>query len=491
MVINLKFNIQNSWIFLILFFSIASYLALLLSIHNSILDSDLYYHLAVANLYSQIGKIQSLPWGNDWIFKSGFGDTHLLFHQLLRLHNYIPIKVLIGMLASINVILFISIYKLKTYSQIFGYTIFFLFGSYTFTGRFLFAKGLLLFLPIFMLYYYYNKKKAYSILFILSFLAVWTYPLAPLILVYSLVNFIVDFLSSDPKRIFWKSFSITLLGFLFGLCIHPSFPFQFKIFYLEWFLQIFKPQGLEKIAEWAQPSLHLFINSFLILIMLGVKYYRDSDKSLAWVFFIGIISSYFTTKSIEWACPIGLMWIASSQDFRKLLDNRKMIQLYLPIIFLGTFLLGKGVKTQLEMNSPGKREFSSLICRKLPENSKIFLKWENFQEFVYECPSKVYSFGMNPLYSFANDKERYSLIQSFWYNKQKDNSDIPIYLGYSVAIVFLASDGKEIINNLMNNPRWELKYIFDHALVFISKSSEDKIQDRNINIINKNFILPK
>lgn len=488
--INTKYFSCRNIGFCLVFLFITLYIYFLLNIDTSFLDPDLYYHLAIARLYSEFGKVDILTWGNDWIFKNSFGDTHLLFHQVLRLQNWIPVKLIISILVALSVVVFLWIHKLKSISQIVGFTLLFLFGSYGFTGRFLFAKGLLLFLPLFFLYYYFWKKQSNKIIFLLAFISVWSYPLSPLIMVFSSIDLVITFFLSKRKNLLWRPFFYSSFGFLSGLIFHPSFPNQFKIFYIEWVLQIFQPAGLEKIAEWAAPDTQLFLISFVVIIIIGIIHFKDSDNTLGFLFFIGLIASYTTTKSIEWTVPIGFLWIASSEKFRANLDLPFSKQMFLPIAIIGTSLLGSGVYEQLKSQNNEKREYASFLCRKLSIDNNIWLNWDKFQEFVYECPNKIYTFGLNPLYSFANDKERYSLIQKFWHKPMEDNSNIPIYLGYNTAIIFPESESREILNHMIKNPAWELKYIFNHAFVFLNKANPDTNQKKEMKIINKNFNLP-
>jgi hypothetical protein len=372
--------------------AVSFYIFSLLSLNHSLLDSDLYYHLAVARLYSSQEQLTTLPWAKESIWSMGFGDTHLLFHQLLRLANSIGIKQFIALFIGINLFAFLKVNKPKTISEQLGMVLLFLFGSYIFTGRLLFAKGLIVFLPILFLYIYYWKEKNIKIIFGLSFIAVWTYPLAPILLVYSTIDSILQKWFHKEKFPI-KELIISYSAFMIGILIHPSFPHQFKMFYWEWFGQIFPPPNIEPIAEWMAPEFNLFVKSFIALILLGIFFYKKSDISFAIVFLLGVVSSYFTTKSIEWSVPFGLMWIASSAEFRTFLNSKYSRITIIPILLLGSSLLGLGVQSQLKKQSNSfKREHASFLCRELPTEIKIWIRWDDFQEFVYECPNRSLSF---------------------------------------------------------------------------------------------------
>ncbi len=47
-------------------------------------DVDSYYHLAAARAYAEPGTLHELPWARFSLMHDGFGDKELLFHQILR-----------------------------------------------------------------------------------------------------------------------------------------------------------------------------------------------------------------------------------------------------------------------------------------------------------------------------------------------------------------------------------------------------------------------
>ncbi len=47
-------------------------------------DVDSYYHLAAARAYAEPGTLHALPWARFSLMHEGFGDKELLFHQVLR-----------------------------------------------------------------------------------------------------------------------------------------------------------------------------------------------------------------------------------------------------------------------------------------------------------------------------------------------------------------------------------------------------------------------
>lgn len=467
------------------------YIFTILSIDKTILDSDLYYHLSVAKLYSSQEQILRLPWAEESIWSSGFGDTHLLYHQLLRIANSIGIKQFIALLIGINLFVFLRVNKAKSIYQHIGLLCLFFFGSYVFTGRLLFAKGLIVFLPLLFYYILKWKEKNLKFIFVLSFFSVWTYPLSPILLLYSTIDLLVKKIILKNK-FYIKELTVAYIAFGLGIIFHPSFPNQFLMFFWEWYGQIFPSPNIEPIAEWMAPGILLYLKTFSVLGVLGIVFYKKSDLSLGIIFTLGMISSIFTTKSIEWTVPFGLIWIASSESFQNFIKQSFSIKIFIPAVLLGSSLLGMGVKNQLSYQANfNKREYASFLCRNLPDNIKIWIRWDDFQEFVYECPNRIYPFGLNPLYAYIKDPVKYKMIQSFWQDASQDRTQTPIYMGYEAIFIYPSMNDKRLVDNLLKSPNWKLAYNFPNALVFLYTKIEDTNQNRKVKIIPKNFILPK
>ncbi|MCC5816443.1 MAG: hypothetical protein JJT78_16960 [Leptospira sp.] len=130
------------------------------------LDSDIFFHSRIGDEYKKYGIIPFLDFTQDSITSIYFFDTSLLFHQILR---FIPIqewRILANpFLFSFTILLFIKLNEknkpslLHTISIKTGILVFFLLISYPFLGRFLFLKGLVIFLPILFSFVYFLEKK--------------------------------------------------------------------------------------------------------------------------------------------------------------------------------------------------------------------------------------------------------------------------------------------------------------------------------------------
>ncbi|WP_411821344.1 hypothetical protein [Leptospira sp. 'Mane'] len=486
----------------ILFFS---YIYYLLQIDIGLLDSDVLFHLGIARDYGRDGFIFAVPSAAESVWSEGYGDTHFIYHQLLRFVPVFGIKLWIALLMSVCLFSFLIYTKAKNKRDIFFYSGLFLFGSYVFTGRLLFGKGLLVFFPLFVVYLIvWNRKNKWAILS-LTWILVWTYPLSPLVLLYSFVSNSLSFIgryrfhkhtdvSLPSIRGFLKEYSLfyyTLIGFCLGLFIHPSFPNQFYAFYLEWWGQIFQPNDIEKIAEWLSPGNLLFFQTFFVLILISFFAKKDGDHALAILFAIGFISSYFTTKSIEWAVPVGLLWLGSSFSLKQKIRNDKFAVVFGCLFFFYAGQLAQGVDYQIKkIREENNLTSVFLVCGKLETGTKLWIRWDDFPVFYFNCPKLIYPFGLNPIYSFMKDPTRYQMIFSFWKNEEENLSELPYYLGYDYVIIDSKKHGSFLLAMMQNQPNWKIIHSLGTSFLFRREKTSAAIHPEKIKIKPTNLTIP-
>ncbi|WCL49058.1 hypothetical protein [Leptospira sp. GIMC2001] len=434
--------------------------------------------MAVAREYNSLGVVSQISWANDSIWKNEYGDTHLIYHQLLRMVDFVDVDIWISFWIALILFTYLICSKLKSNLEVVYFSLIFLFSSVPFIGRLMFGKGLLIFLVIFFLFIHRWKKKDGKWVFLLSFLAIWTYPLAPLLLVFAMMVWICEryffprFITEmESPDLGWskKGIVLTLSGLLFGILIHPSFPNQFLAFYLEWWAQIIKPSDIEPIAEWNPPGFLLFLKTYYILIILFFLTRFKENIALGLIAIIGIFVSCFNTKTLEWTVPILLIYLSTSIELRKLIKNKIFLAISFFVLVIQLLYLGSDLSTHSKFVSADQARNiakSSCINSQIPNKSKIFIRWDDFPVFSYECPEHIYPFGMNPIYSYYHNRQRYLMIRRFWEDKTIDPSAIPIYLGYDYLVINSKRDGEFLSQNISQSGKWNLLIEFENYFLF-------------------------
>ncbi|TGN14595.1 hypothetical protein EHS11_00980 [Leptospira ilyithenensis] len=448
--------------------------------------------------------ISVIPSAAESVWSEGYGDTHFLYHQLLRFVSASGIKLWISLLTSVCLFSYLIYAKGKNIREILFYSGLFLFGSYVFTGRLLFGKGLLVFLPLFIAYLIVWDRKNKLAVLSLAWILVWTYPLSPLLLLYSFVSNSFSFMENYRIRKntnlfsmlgFLKEYSLfyhALIGFCSGLFIHPSFPNQFHAFYLEWWGQIFPPNDVEKIAEWLAPGNLLFFQTFFVLILISIFMKKDGDRALLVLFAIGFVSSYFTTKSIEWTVPIGLLWLGSSASLKEKIQDDKFAIVFGCLFFFYAGHLAQGADYQIKKNREENDLTSvSLACEKLETGTRLWVRWDDFPSFYFKCPKLIYPFGLNPIYSFAKNPTRYQMIFSFWKNEGDDLSELPYYLGYEYVIIDSKKHGSFLLSMMQNQPNWKIIHSLNTFFLFKREKTNATIHPEKTKTKPMNLEIPK
>jgi len=341
-------------------------------------------------------------------------------------------------------------------------SLFFILGSPLFTGRMLFGRGIILFIGFYFLYLKFFKEKQFNAVFLISFLSVWCYAGFPLLILTACLFVLNEYFQGRETSL--KCLIYTVLGVFSGFLIHPSFPHQFMGYYVEIFLQMIEPVDIEPISEWMAPDRSLifggiwFILPWIILKLLINKEWKPEHLIFLSLSIIYLIFSSASLRLFEmfWLFAFVFIFISS--------EERNPIK-YVSIILL-LFILYPNIYSK--MNSQFKYadttsafDAANWINRNLEKKERIFLSWGDFPVFVYKSPEMKYLFGMNPLYSWVFDTNKYSLQRSFFEGSSQNFQYIPSLLGYKYVVV----------NKFYNQPVFEFLINFNGMeMVYESKN---------------------
>lgn len=470
------------------------------------MDYDILFHLQIAEEYHRNGMLSSIPWAVESVWKLGYFDTHFLYHIFLILIPWLGIspQFWISLFFAVGLLCYLFLVQPKTNRDFILFTALYLIGSYVFTGRVLFGKGLVVFLPVFFLYLIAWKRNSPISVFFLSWVAIWVYPLAFLLVVFSVLDFGIRFLSQRGSfKTAGKLPLYSLLGILFGFLLHPSFPRQFLGYRLEWVGQIFPPSGIEPIAEWNPPGLFLYSNAYMIILIPGIylfvlkvsgdfqkskknktnkllnskfiesvvvffTHFRKKTDTVAILFLLGLVSSWFTSKSLEWALPMGMVVMgAHRKRLVALVFRSRWGVFFLLVLIVQFFLFANSTKNHSQGRKDNdRRELGILLCSEWDRGEKIWILWDDFPQFSRECNRMQYPFGMNPLYSYAKDANRYNLIQKYWSTQSPTRTDLPSYMGYNTVVLDGKRDNPHLIQSYIMSEDWKKVYEKNNNFIF-------------------------
>lgn len=414
--------------------------AILLFAFSGVPDADIFYHFAVAKLYLKEGFVTKLPWPEIGIQSREFTDFHFLFHLiqipflLLPIEETIAIKIFI--LISISTLLYqVNEYIQKESPEVSPYfiIIFFILGSVLFTGRMLFGRGNLLFFTIYFLSLRLWDLKHLKWIFLLSLLSIWAYSGFPFLF---FTGLFITVLEKNKEQA--KIFLASVAGMFIGFIAHPSFPFQFKGYFIELIIQSFPPPGIESIAEWLPPTKDILILGFLPMLPLLLLSFRNKNyfhpKSFVFLF-LGIVCLIFTGASLR---IFEMSWLMFFIFIFLNINFPKRFQVFAAILlFVIQFPIAYTKMGQQFRSSETKYGYivTEWIRFNIPKGERIFLSWADYPYFTFKNPDYRFLFGLNPLYAWSYNQDQYFAQKAFFEGTAQGFQHIPKALDYNIIVI--------------------------------------------------------
>ena len=460
-------------------------------------DADGYLHIRMAEIIRQTGPIHDFHWAKFSIFDKNFADKDFLFHLILIPFSFganllIDAKWAIVFLAMIFFIVFLIITKKYLLPSLTIAVFLCLFLSDKFVGALNNCRPMILVITLTLLGIHFLIKKQLWGVFIITAIYSLTHVSGPYMLFYALIIEIIRRITE--KQFYSKSILITFLGIIFAYLIHPNFPHNFLVFYLN---AIIVPLyavkwGLELGAEFFPISTREFLLSYPVIII-----------GLATIFFIALFKrpqTQFATKAV--------LTIAGAFLCSSLLSERYFIHTY-PLFLLGLgmyltdyfqyqpltkrkiFLIPSAIFICLIAGLIGLRTAKSVtnnalnselvnlhyqrasawMDKNIPAGETVFhTNWSDSQYFIGLSPQHNYLVTLDPTYMYWWNPEIYNLYRAISFGQVQDpytplKEVFKIKYGYA---------GKNYFSGLINQIRqddklFEILYEDNLGVIFALK----------------------
>jgi len=460
-------------------------------ITENIQDPDGYYHIKIAEILKTEGIIKKFPWLQMTSLKEHYVDQHFLYHLLLIPFTYF--ELIQG--AKLSAVFFASLMVLSFYLLLRGFEVRFpiiwsfllLSSSHPFLFRMCLPRApaialIFLFVGLYMIF-----KRKYVSVTLLSFLFAWLYGGFTLLILFSVLVFIADFLI---KREFeMKIVLFPLIGSIAGLIINPYFPFNLKFI----FIQITKA-GISRTIrggdEWLPYDPFLLIKgSFLLFLIFifSIVYLKASKNKVSCealtLIFISISLLLMTLKSrrfIEFLTPFTL---AASAFLVRDTKGKFFSCRYNPGIYAKAFsyLLLIGVvivfgKYQFDMakneiiSNPrpiDRYKGAALWLKNYTPGSTVYTTdWDDFPELFFYNSKNRYLIGLDPAFMYLyNEKlfKEWNLINS---GQIDENLYDMLAKEFKTPFLFTDSAHKEFINVANRSQYLKLEYADPYCRVY-------------------------
>jgi len=444
-------------------------------------DADGYYHLAVARAYAERGIFHTLDWARFSVMHDGFGDKEFLFHVLLipfaRLGDPTTgaFMALAGFSAVVAVLLAGGgVRAIGAWGVVLPLLVFA--GATDFSLRMVRLRPELLSLILILVAIPLasaHRVKALGIvavLFALGYTAFQT--LLGLCGMFFLYELWVE------ERAEWRLVLFPALGIVLGIVIHPHFPTNLRIWFLQNVEFFLRPPpvdvGAEILPRTTRDTLLLNLGWWLGLVVLwrsrvrrtawgAERRLRDFTRLATVAFGLLYVLMY---RFITYAVPLATLALARSLHVagerpgsRFRLPWRGDISVVLPValcVLAAVYTTRVGAERMVKSSSrtfqPGMRADWEGFSRALPDGARVLAPWAATEALVFWAPQGRYLNVLDPLFMIAKDPDAYRVYLDLFEGREPD---VPLLARARFDSDFYADDGQYPLarRRLLRDPR--------------------------------------
>jgi hypothetical protein len=423
-------RIFSKSILILAFIFALAYLTKLQNIFPSLYDSDGYYHLAFAKFIKTFGLRYPFHWMHFSVFTNNFADKDILFHTLLVPFLYLnsnPViagKIALFFLTALFLITYLSV--LRKYVPDWLAAVIFILPLFSplFTLYCLQLRSVTLSNTFTILITYFLISKKPRPVFIFTLLYTLTHISFFILIFIALACEILRYLLE--KEFYAKNIFAVITAMILGMIIHPNFPNNLFILYLNgivspWYALSGIKQSLTlgemlpnstKIALITNPTVFLALGAAFWLMLLKRK--KPDLASCVWfaVLNIYLALAFIATRFwhqvnifafIFFAAYIGALM--REEDWRK---HFMKIAALASVLLLAAFVsIGFSNKYLLDsMDFFYKRnmhfeEIGRWMDKNIPPGETIYHSyWDDAHFFICFNPKDDYLSGLDPIYTY-------------------------------------------------------------------------------------------
>jgi hypothetical protein len=448
-------------------------------------DTDSYYHLAVARAYLQHGLLHDLPWARFSVMHHGFGDKELLFHVLLlpaaaASDPVLGAKLTLAALDATILTTMAQLSRRAIGSLGLALPALALFGSASFGLRLLRLRPelLALLLLLWMLHALSTRRPWLAAVCAFAFSLGYT-AIHALLGICGLCFVLRLWRDRKPS---YRELLFPLAGAVCGLCLHPHFPHNLRIFYLQnvefWRYQYTADVGNEilplGVARWFSFDWPLLVGALLLLCTLRPgQHLARATRDEASVYCAGALPFVLlfvrSGRFALYAVPLALLagaWTVRMLGFR--LDARMCLRghngprywlVLLLLLLVCTPFTAAALGHQVAISGclwPALRDGLRTLGRVLPDGAKVAAPWDSSEDYVYFAPQGRFLNLLDPLFMRSAHPREYEIQRELFLGQRPDP---PLSVRADLDSDFLAFPARRhaaLAKQLVGDPRAEL-----------------------------------
>lgn len=426
------------------------FFAYLVFSHDNITSVDGLYHIKLSEIMGRQGPfLGEFPWMSHAIFKEYWVDQQFLWHVMLIPFTAFDLitgtKLAAATLAAAACLAFYLFIKKQKVPFPHFWLLLLLAASPFFLYRMIMLRTQSTAILLMVIYIYFLLRNRHIPILITSFIFIWTYHIAilliPITLVYLVVQLIYD------RKLLFKPLFYCLGGIILGLTLNPFFPHTFDFLFFHVIFTAFNKFSAIAGNEWnALSSRHMlqvgmvgfviFFGAIGLLLLKGVKIKKDT-------FFLFLLSlltlAMFarTEKHVEYWAPFTMLFVAhagrdlfaelSGDMFRHWLV--KMVAgVAVALAGLAIVLHGRSVGGYIPRSGFSRDKFAGAaewIEKNVPAGANLYnVKWEDFPYLFYHNNRHRSIVGLDPNYLLFHKPKLYLLYEAIFFGKAPNAAEI-------------------------------------------------------------------
>lgn len=419
---------------------------------------DAYYHAAMADLGPSYCVSKKFPAMTMSAWKDKFSDKEILYHVLLsvlrKAQEYCGFSTSPPFTFPALFFVFLLIFSFVLTARSFGCSHIIIFSFLLVLMCPAFLSRILMLRPhtaaiAFMIYSCvqfreFRKPNAFPRGFIMGFIFAWLYSSPHFLLIPATAFAIAGVRKNGIITSILMPASVTA-GILSGLIFHPQFPNTFinwKIQSFDVLKNIFFHSYPGDIAnECMRPEMWWWgWNGFIIMLFAlnifmfarvvkkqGLKNISPDISAMMIISAISILQLFFIQRAVEYACPftvlsLAILFTASKDAFPKTVRNYMLCSI-IGILLLCGWNTYRSCFTHYRTQLKPLNDFKKWAeTTKLQEGTPIAnVSWGEFPLLFYSAPDFRYLSGIDPMFSYYSDPERFRKIEEFRTGRLKMN----------------------------------------------------------------------
>ncbi len=453
-----------------------------------IFGADGYLHIRMSQFITQYGARYPFHWARYSVFAQHFADKDFLYHIFLIPFSFFKDIFFAAKASAAVMAVFlyaVFFWMLRRYCQA-RFLIPFFLAVFLCSAPFLRAlsepRNMTLIIALTLLFTHLLIQKRSWALFVLCLVYTLAHVSGPYLILFALLAEAARFAGEQEFR--WQSVLATLLGVLAGFLLHPNFPNNFRIFYLNGILvPIFALKwGLELGAEffpastrdWALDYPFILLSLILMLALSTSAGNKIKASTRIWMSLAGFffVFSFFSRRYLAHLYPLLLValagyasdWWGSGERLpffrrRRAWRISSVAVLTMALAMVG-FFTARSFRRIAQADEFYNRHYEAVgrwMAENVPAGEVIFhSNWSDAQYFIGLNPKDDYFVTLDPIFMYCWNPVKYKLYRDISFGSTSDpysllKNEFGVRYGYCGKYYFSG-----LLNQVRSDPRFQI-----------------------------------